>query len=93
MEPRGETILIRFRNSKGLATTDGHPPWGFFIAGKDRVYFPAQARIEGETVVLSSEKVSFPVAVRYAFQNAPSGLNLTNDSGLPAFPFRADDFQ
>jgi sialate O-acetylesterase len=93
MEPQGKIIRIRFRNAKGLATTDGHPPRGFFIAGKDRVYSPAQARIEGETVVLTSEKVSSPVAVRYAFQNAPSGLNLTNDSGLPAFPFRTADFQ
>jgi sialate O-acetylesterase len=90
METQGKTVRIHFRNSKGLATTDGQHPRGFFTAGKDRIYFPAQARIEGETVVLSSDKVSSPVAVRYAFQNAPSGLNLTNDSGLPAFPFRAD---
>jgi len=92
MELQGRTIRIHFRNAKGLTTTDGQPPRGFYIAGKDWVYFPAQARIEGETVVLSSEKVSSPVAVRYAFQNAPSGLNLTNDSGLPAFPFRKDHF-
>ena len=90
MELQGRTIRIRFRNAKGLATVDGAPPRGFFIAGRDRVYVPARVRIEGETVVLSSEKVPSPVAVRYAFQNAPSGLNLTNDSGLPAFPFRVD---
>jgi len=92
METQGKSVRVRFRNAKGLATTDAQPLRGFFIAGKDRIYFPAQARIEGKTVVLSSEKVSFPVAVRYAFQNAPSGLNLTNDSGLPAFPFRTDHF-
>jgi sialate O-acetylesterase len=91
METQGKSVRIRFRNAKGLATVNGAPPGGFFIAGKDGVYFPAQARIEGKTVVLSSEKVSFPVAVWYAFQNAPSGLNLTNDSGLPAFPFRVDN--
>lgn len=93
MELQGKTIRIHFRNVKGLATTDGQPPRGFFIAGKDGVYFPAQARIEGESVLLFSEEVSFPVAVRYAFQNAPSGLNLTNASGLPAFPFRTAVFQ
>jgi len=92
MELQGKTVRIHFRNARGLTTMDGQPPRGFLIAGKDRVFFPPQARIEGETVVLSSERVSAPVAVRYAFQNAPSGLNLTNYSGFPAFPLRTDDF-
>jgi sialate O-acetylesterase len=92
MTMEGNSVRIHFKNSKGLNTTDGLPPVGFFISGVDKILVPAKARIDGETVVLSSEKVMRPSAVRYAFQNAPAGLNLTNDSGLPAFPFRGGDF-
>jgi len=88
MAVEGNSIRIHFKNPKGLSTTDGRPPAGFFISGDDKILVPAQARIDGETVVLFSEKVPRPSAVRYAFLNVPTGLNLTNDSGLPAFPFR-----
>jgi sialate O-acetylesterase len=92
MAVEGDKVRIHFKNSKGLSTTDGRSPAGFFISGEDKVLVPAQARIDGETVVLFSEKVPRPIAVRYAFQNVPAGLNLTNDSGLPAFPFRVGNF-
>jgi len=90
LEGEGGEIRVRFKNSNGLTTTDGQSPQGFFIAGEDRVFVAAKARIDGDAVVLTSERVPHPTAVRYAFQNAPAGLNLTNESGLPAFPFRAD---
>jgi sialate O-acetylesterase len=87
-----DSVRIHFKNPKGLSTTDGLPPVGFFISGEDKILVPAKARIDGETVVITSEKVLHPTAVRYAFRNAPTGLNLSNDSGLPAFPFRTDNF-
>ena len=91
MEVQCRELRVHFKNAKGLKTTDGQPPNGFYICGEDRAFVPAKARIDGTSVVLSSEKVPLPIAVRYAFQNAPAGLNLTNDSGLPAFPFKTDN--
>ena len=86
----GSELWIRFKNTKGLTTTDGLPPNGFYMCGEDHVFVPAKAHIEGASVVLSSDKVVHTIAVSYAFQNVPSCLNLTNDSGLPTFPFRTD---
>ncbi len=62
---------------------------GFAIAGQDKVFHVAQARIEGSTVVVWSEAVPKPVAVRYAWANNPV-CNLYNAAGLPACPFRTD---
>jgi sialate O-acetylesterase len=90
MTMEGDSVRIHFKNPKGLSTSDGRAPAGFLISGEDKILVPAKARIEGETVVITSEKVPHPTAVRYAFRNTPAGLNLTNESGLPAFPFRAD---
>lgn len=86
-------IRVHFKNAKGLATADGMPPNGFYIRGEDQSFVPAKAHIEGTSVVLSSEQVPRPIAVRYAFRNVPTDLNLTNDSRLPAFPFRAEASQ
>jgi sialate O-acetylesterase len=64
---------------------------GFALAGEDRVWVEAEARIEGDKVVVSSPKVPKPVAVRYGWANAPR-CNLANSDGLPASPFRSDDW-
>lgn len=64
----------------------------FAIAGEDKVWQWADARIDGDTVVVSSAKVPNPVAVRYAFSWNPAGANLYNRDGLPACPFRTDDW-
>ena len=61
-----------------------------YIAGADRKFVPAEARIEGETLVVSSTEVSAPRAVRYAWADNPAGCNLANADGLPASPFRTD---
>ena len=63
----------------------------FVIAGADRKFTEAKAVIEGDNVVVSSEKVAEPAAVRYAWSNDEAG-NLFNKEGLPASPFRTDDF-
>ncbi len=64
----------------------------FAIAGEDKKWFWAEAVIEGPTVVVSSPDVSAPVAVRYAYEMNPDGANLYNREGLPASPFRTDDW-
>jgi sialate O-acetylesterase len=64
---------------------------GFTIAGEDHKFHPAMAKIEGNTVTVWSDAVSQPVAVRYGWADHPV-CNLFNDAGLPASPFRTDDF-
>jgi sialate O-acetylesterase len=64
---------------------------GFAVAGEDRVFHKATAAIEGDTVVVTSDQVSKPVAVRYGWKNFPV-CNLANKAGLPASPFRTDDW-
>ncbi len=64
---------------------------GFAIAGEDRRWFEAEATISGNSVILSSPDVPKPVAVRYGWANGPKA-NLANKEGLPASPFRTDDW-
>jgi sialate O-acetylesterase len=64
---------------------------GFQICGQDRKWVWANANIDGLTVVVSSPEVSDPVAVRYAWGDNPT-VNLYNGAGLPAAPFRTDNF-
>lgn len=64
---------------------------GFELAGEDKVFKPAQAKIEGNTVIVTSAEVTEPVAVRYAWRDAPVA-GLFNKHGLPAVPFRSDDW-
>jgi sialate O-acetylesterase len=63
---------------------------GFAIAGSDRKLVWAKARIEGDSVLVWSERVPRPIAVRYAWSNNPQSANLYNREGLPAAPFRTD---
>ncbi len=73
----------------GLATLDGQPPSDFEIAGADKVFHPATAVIDGDELLVSSDKVAEPKAVRYAFTSQAMS-NLINKEGLPASPFRTD---
>ena len=88
---RGNEIEIIFHSAEGLRTTDGEAPKSFWIAGSDHVFHKADARIEGRKIIVSSREVEFPVAVRYAWANNPA-VNLVNGAGLPASPFRTDDW-
>ncbi len=80
---------------EGLAPTveaKGEKLQRFAIAGANKQWAWANAAIDGKTVVVWSEKVPRPVAVRYAFSMNPQGANLYNKEGLPASPFRTDDW-
>ncbi|MDQ8181565.1 alpha/beta hydrolase fold domain-containing protein [Pelagicoccus sp. SDUM812005] len=88
---KGKQLVLTFEHAQGLTTTDGKAPAGFWIADKSGKWIQADARIEGETVVLSSPKVKQPRYVRYAFAGKPE-VNLVNAAGLPAYPFRTDTF-
>lgn len=92
MEIAGDTIRLKFTHADGL-TAKGGPLKQFEIAGQDRKYVPADATIDGDTVVVSSPSVTGPVAVRYAWANDPAGCNLYNSAGLPASPFHTDNPQ
>lgn len=88
----GAVATISFQHAEsGLKTKDGAPPVGFAIAGEDGIFVPADAEITGNNVKLRSDKVPKPVAVRYAWDGAPD-VNLYNKDGLPASPFRTDDW-
>ena len=80
---------IAFRHATGLRPRGGGEVRGFALAGVDRVFLPAEARIDGDAVIVTSTAVPAPVSVRYAWADNPDA-NLENASGLPAAPFRTD---
>ncbi|MCK5822270.1 MAG: beta galactosidase jelly roll domain-containing protein [Bacteroidales bacterium] len=85
-------IRLTFNHAnEGLTTRDDEALTGFAIAGEDKVFHWAKAEIDGETVVVSCEKVPNPVSVRYAWDTNPI-CNLYNNAGLPASPFRTDSW-
>ncbi len=87
----GNKAVLSFTHlGGGLEAKDGALT-GFTIAGEDKVFHPAEAEIKGDTVVVSSKDVAKPVAVRYGWANNPI-VNLWNKAGLPASPFRTDDW-
>ena len=88
---KGNTIRLLFDQAQGLTSSDGQTLTGFAVAGSDRRFKWATARIDGESVVVSSPEVTEPVAVRYAWASNPA-CNLTNATHLPAAPFRTDDW-
>lgn len=91
-EVRGREVVLKFTHTDGgLVAKDGDLK-GFVIAGEDKQWKPAQAKIDGGKVIVSSPEVPKPAAVRYAWENFPA-CNLTNGAGLPASPFRTDDWK
>ncbi|EMR00967.1 sialate O-acetylesterase [Cesiribacter andamanensis] len=92
---KGAVVQLRFKPESigsGLTTSDGKPPRHFYLAGEDRIFYPAKATIVGNEVRLESDKVKKPVAIRYAFTNYPL-TNFGNKDGLPAQPFRTDRWE
>lgn len=84
-----QAIRVTFSHAHGLVAREGALKW-FTIAGADGKFVSADAKIDGETVLVSSPEVAKPVAVRYAWVNFPDGGHLYNAAGLPAAQFRSD---
>jgi len=93
MKVEGNKIRLKFSNTNaGLKIKGSKKLKGFAIAGKDKKFVWAIAKIEGDEVVVSSSKIKNPVAVRYAWAANPT-CNLYNGADLPASPFRTDDWK
>ena len=85
----GKAVLSFDTQGEALAVRGGgQNVRGFEIAGSDGHYLPAQTRIEGATVVVWNTTLPYPTAVRYAWSEDPVGVDLTDHTGLPAWPFR-----
>lgn len=82
-QPMGSTLAVR---------GGGREAHGFALAGADRVFHPAQARLDGEQVVVRSDAVPAPVAVRYGWSENPVEADLVNREQLPVSPFRSDSW-
>lgn len=99
MSVEGDTVRVQFDHTYGrLQTSDGRPPVGFAVSAGctdftrgNRGFVWADSRIDGDEVLIRSNSVARPVAVRYAWAQNPD-CNLTNSEGLPAVPFRTDDW-
>jgi sialate O-acetylesterase len=91
IEIEGDRIRVRFDHAEGLMLRGGAPLVGFAIAGADRTFRWAEAEVDGDSVVVHHPEVKEPVAVRYAWADNPA-CNLQDGAGLPASPFRSDDW-
>ncbi|HTN39236.1 MAG TPA: sialate O-acetylesterase [Arachidicoccus sp.] len=91
---KGNKMVVTFKSvGTGLETRDHQAPHSFAIAGADQKWHWAEAKLTAkDQITVWSKKVPKPVAVRYAFNNNPENPNLTNNSGLPASPFRTDNW-
>lgn len=88
----GDEVHVRFKHADGGLVVRGDEVRGFTLAGLDRQWHPAVARIDKDRVIVRSSAVSAPVAIRYGWANNPE-CNLYNRAGLPAAPFRTDDWK
>lgn len=91
MKNESDKIIISFNNiGSGLTTKDSEKLKYFAIAGQDKKFVWAKAKIEDDKVIVWNDKIKNPFAVRYAWADNPDGANLYNKEGLPASPFRTD---
>ncbi len=92
MKVEGNKITLTFTNTGGGLTAKGDGELKYFaVAGTDKKFVWAKAKIDGNKVVVWNDQVPNPVAVRYAWADNPEGANLYNKEGLPASPFRTDE--
>src|SRR5665213_684957 len=91
MKVDGNKAVLHFKFANGLHLKGGDTLKGFQIAGEGKTWHWADAKIDGDTVSVSSKDVEKPAAVRYDWANNPEG-NLYNKANLPTVPFRTDDW-
>jgi sialate O-acetylesterase len=91
IEREGAALRVRFTHVSGGLIAFQKPVQSLQLAGADRVFHPAEGRIDRDSLLVTSPRVREPVAVRYAWSNAPDA-NFYNGAGLPAVPFRSDDW-
>jgi sialate O-acetylesterase len=91
MKVKGDRVFLTFDHVGGGLVVKGDRLEGFTIAGADRKFVAAEAQLQDGGVIVSSPKVPNPVAIRFGWANYPV-VNLWNKDGLPATPFRTDDF-
>ncbi|OQP40051.1 9-O-acetylesterase [Niastella yeongjuensis] len=94
LEVSGKKAIVHFEpgtTTGGLQTDDGSAPKFFLIAGADQQFYPAEATLDADKVIVWSDKVKKPVAVRYAFTNY-AVTSLHNGEGWPVIPFRTDNW-
>jgi sialate O-acetylesterase len=89
MEVKGEKISVELADAPNGLILKGPVVRALFVAGEDKVFYPAEGKIEGSRLVVSARQVKRPVAVRYQFSNAGVG-NVFSKEGLPVAPFRTD---
>ena len=92
METRGSRAVINFSHAGSGLSIKGKALQEIYIAGPDKVFYPAQVKVENNKLIVWSSKVKEPQSVRYSFSNAAMG-NLFSKSGLPVAPFRTDSWE
>ena len=91
MSVEGNKATITFSNAEDGLMMKGNAVTQLYIAGSDQMFYPAIGKISGNKLIVTSEQVKQPVAVRFSFSSAAVG-NLFSKSGLPVVPFRTDDW-
>jgi sialate O-acetylesterase len=86
-----DKVRIYFEHADQGLTSQGGEPTEFTVAGEDKIFHPAQARIDGSTVLVWHDNIKRPTAVRFGFDNA-ARPNLMTTDGLPVNLFRTDDW-
>lgn len=94
MQVTGNAVVLDFMvNGTTMVAKTGGELHGFEIAGGDKKFYPAKATIKGTQIIVTSDAVTSPVAVRYAWADDAGNANLFNDTGFPAAPFRTDSWK
>ena len=89
MEIKGGKITVNIADATTGLLIKGPAVRALFIAGEDKIFYPAEGKLDGSRLIVSSPKVKQPVAVRYQYSNAGIG-NIFSKEGLPLAPFRTD---